>query len=68
MQLFFDDTKTKRASFYMLAPIGWLLFYVSTFVEYNALIKSVWGSMRKQQLTWQKWERKGCIEGSTAVM
>jgi len=63
VQMFFEDSSTKRASFYLLAPIGWLLFYVSTFVEYNALVKSLWGSLRKQEVTWQKWERKGVLDG-----
>lgn len=63
VQMLFDDLSTnKRASFYLLAPIGWLLFYVSTVVEYNALIKSLWGSLRRQELVWQKWERKGVLD------
>ncbi len=59
VQIFFDDKATRKASFYFLSPIGWLLFYVSTFVEFNALFKSIWGLMRKQELKWQKWQRKG---------
>lgn len=67
VQILFDDKSTKRASFLFLAPIGWLLFYVSTFVEYNALIKSIWGSLRKQELVWQKWDRKGCLDEPVQV-
>jgi biofilm PGA synthesis N-glycosyltransferase PgaC len=59
VQIFFDDKKSKKFSFYMLSPIGWLLFYVATFVEFNALIKSIWGLARKQELKWQKWQRQG---------
>lgn len=59
IQMFFDDTKTQRFSFYILMPIGWLLFYISTYVEFNALFKSVWGLVRKQELKWQKWQRQG---------
>lgn len=59
VQMFFDDTETRRPSFYLLSPIGWLLFYVATFVEFNALCRSVWGLIRKKELKWQKWERKG---------
>jgi biofilm PGA synthesis N-glycosyltransferase PgaC len=59
IQLCFDDKQTRKASFYLLAPIGWLLFYVSTFVEFNALLKSVIGLAQKKELKWQKWERKG---------
>lgn len=59
VQMFFDDTKTQKFSFYILMPIGWLLFYISTYVEFNALFKSVWGLVRKQELKWQKWQRQG---------
>jgi cellulose synthase/poly-beta-1,6-N-acetylglucosamine synthase-like glycosyltransferase len=62
IQMFFDDKKTKKVSFYILAPIGWLLFYVSTFVEFNALFKSLWGLARKQDVKWQKWQRKGVLD------
>ena len=59
IQLCFDDKETRKPSFYLLSPIGWLLFYVSTFVEFNALFKSIVGLARKKELKWQKWERKG---------
>jgi biofilm PGA synthesis N-glycosyltransferase PgaC len=49
-------------SFLLLAPIGWLLFYVSTFVELYALIKSVWLMVKKKELKWQKWQRTGVSE------
>lgn len=62
VQMFFDDRKAQGISFYLLSPIGWLLFYVATFVEFNALIKSVWGLIRKKELKWQKWQRKGVLE------
>lgn len=59
VQVVFDNHRESIWQFLLLAPIGWLLFYVSTFVETNALFKSVWGYLNKQELTWQKWERKG---------
>lgn len=62
VQVFFNDKTTRRPSFFLLAPIGWLLFYLSTFVEYSALIKSIWGSFRKKEITWQRWQRKGCTD------
>lgn len=61
IQMLFDDTSTRKTSFFMLSPIGWLLFYVSTFVEFNALFKSIVGLIRKKELKWQKWERKGVM-------
>lgn len=59
IQIFFDDKKDKSIAFYLLAPIGWLLFYIATFVEFNALFKSAWGLWRKHELKWQKWQRVG---------
>ena len=60
VQMFFDDNKIKNnISFYILLPIGWLLFYVTTYVEFTALIKSVWGLIKKKEIKWQRWERTG---------
>jgi cellulose synthase/poly-beta-1,6-N-acetylglucosamine synthase-like glycosyltransferase len=63
VQMFFDDQKTKRASYYLLVPIGWMLLYLTTYVEWTALIKSIWGLVRKKELKWQKWQRQG-VHGS----
>ena len=54
-----DCKEEHDKSFLLLAPIGWLLFYVSTFVELYALIKSVWLMVQKKELKWQKWQRTG---------
>lgn len=57
-----DDKRISRQSalqLYLLAPIGWLLFYITTIVEYRALVKSVWGLIRNEKLAWQKWNRVG---------
>ncbi|MCA9349733.1 glycosyltransferase family 2 protein [Candidatus Saccharibacteria bacterium] len=37
----------------------WPLIYILVWVEYLALMQSVYLSIRKRQLQWQKWERKG---------
>jgi UDP-N-acetylmuramyl pentapeptide phosphotransferase/UDP-N-acetylglucosamine-1-phosphate transferase len=62
VQMFYDDRKNNKLSFYLLSPIGWLLFYIVTYVEFNALIKSLWGLLRKKELKWQKWKREGLVE------
>lgn len=57
-----DDKTVKKhdlVTLYLLAPIGWLLFYVTTAVEYRALIKAVWGLLTGKELAWQKWNRVG---------
>ncbi len=57
-----DDKNIKRgsaATLYFLAPIGWLLFYVTTVVEYRALVKSVSDLVTGKGISWQKWDRVG---------
>jgi prepilin signal peptidase PulO-like enzyme (type II secretory pathway) len=58
----FDDKRTRQFSYLFLAPIGWLLFYVTTFVEFSALLQAVWGLIRKRELKWQKWQRMGVTD------
>lgn len=60
VQLFDDRASTKR-SLYVLAPVGWLLFYITTFVEHRALFKSLSMLYSKEELAWQKWKRVGCF-------
>lgn len=59
VQILFDDTQKAPGYLYFLAPIGWLLFYLATFVEVSALVNSVLGLVQKKKITWQKWERVG---------
>lgn len=66
VQILFDDKRSKKTSLYFLAPIGWLLFYIVTYVEFNALIKSLWGLLRKKELKWQKWQRTGLVESKNS--
>jgi len=54
-----EKTKINRAYFYLAAPIGWLLFYVSSIVEYYALVSSIWLTLTKKETKWQKWKRQG---------
>ncbi len=57
-----DNKESRNITFYLLAPIGWMLFYITTSVEYYSLLKSIWGFYRKQECVWQKWQRKGVME------
>ncbi|MFM2374776.1 MAG: hypothetical protein RLZZ234_771 [Candidatus Parcubacteria bacterium] len=59
VQLLFDNRKGVHFGLILLAPICWLLFYVSTFVETQALIRAIWGYVRGHKLEWQKWARTG---------
>lgn len=42
--------------------VGWLLFYIAFYVEYSALMKSLIGFIKKKEVTWQVWQRKGVFE------
>jgi len=53
------DSGEFNISTLLLAPIGWLLFYVTTYVEVYALIRSIWNLIRKRDVQWQKWKRTG---------
>ena len=59
IQILFDQHRKSRVKFLLLAPIGWLLFYVSTFVESNALIRTITGHLSGTSLKWQNWSRRG---------
>lgn len=57
-----DDTSGENRAYVLLAPIGWLLFYLCSFVEVYALTKSMWLLLRKRDLKWQKWQRHGAVD------
>jgi len=67
IQVAFDGKVKHKLRFFLLSPIGWLLFYVSTFVEFNALTKAIWGYYRKNEIKWQKWERTGVFSDKLAI-
>ncbi len=55
----YDNRHEQHWAYMLLAPIGWCLFYVTTFVEVYALTKSILLMLRKREVTWQKWQRTG---------
>jgi poly-beta-1,6-N-acetyl-D-glucosamine synthase len=59
VQIFNEKNEAKKISFLALAPIGWLLFYVTTYVEHQALLKSMSGLISRKDPQWQSWQRKG---------
>lgn len=59
VQMLFYEKSVRKLSFLLLAPIGWILFYVTTYVEVYALIKSIESFVFKKEVSWQRWERKG---------
>ncbi len=56
----FLDRKNQKHITYLLAPITWLLFYLSTYIEYRSLIFTIWHTIKKKEVKWQKWQRTGC--------
>ncbi len=43
----------------LLYPFTWPLFYFLVWVEYIVLVKSILMSLRGEEITWQRWDRKG---------
>ncbi len=56
---FFDDKQSRRVTFIALSPISWLLFHISTYVEYRALIGSLKDIILRREATWGVWTRTG---------
>lgn len=53
---------TERARNWWIIPIfpfTWMIFYVLVWVEYIALVRSIYVSIRSEAVTWQRWQRKG---------
>lgn len=61
----FDDGSSKSVSFYALAPVSWMLFYLTTIIEHRALFKSISMMYSREKLRWQRWQRVGCFENAT---
>lgn len=57
-----DARGEQDLGYLLLSPIGWLLFYACSFVEVYSLVQSIWIIIRKKELKWQRWARKG-VEG-----
>lgn len=67
VQMFDNGKESRRLSFLALAPIGWLLFYVSTYVEHMALLKSFWAWARGRSVGWQRWKRRGVLDSQPVL-
>ncbi len=48
-----------KLSYLLLFFVTWPLFYILVWVEYLALIRSLGMLIRGEDITWQKWQRKG---------
>lgn len=54
-----EVSNIKKIYLFLWIPVGWLLFYFVDFVEYNALIRSLWSFYTGKQVKWQSWRRVG---------
>ncbi len=59
VQLFALDRRFNKSGVYFLAPIAWLMFYLITVIELNALTRSLWSIYHNKEVAWQRWERSG---------
>lgn len=62
LQVLTDTKRRENINLLPLAPIAWCLFYVIDFIEYQALLRSLWKLAKGQQVVWQKWTREGVFE------
>jgi poly-beta-1,6-N-acetyl-D-glucosamine synthase len=62
VQVFARDNKYNKSNVYILAPVGWLMFYLITIVEINALAKSLSSLYRNKAVEWQSWKRTGLTD------
>ncbi|MEK7564140.1 MAG: hypothetical protein AAB510_01035 [Patescibacteria group bacterium] len=56
----YDDKNSRKFSFLIYSPISWLIFHLSTYVEYRALFGSMKDIIMKREATWGVWTRTGC--------
>ncbi len=68
VQIASEVNRKKVGNFFFLAPIGWILLYVSTFVEFVALIKMISGYAFGEQVKWQHWNRTGVFSNQTEAV
>ncbi|MEK7664960.1 MAG: glycosyltransferase [Patescibacteria group bacterium] len=61
-QISSDSSKKYHKNLLPLAPIAWLLFYVMDFVEFQAIVKSIYYITTKKRMGWQRWIRKGVFK------
>ena len=66
VQIASDINKKTFGNLLFLAPIGWVLLYASTFVEFRALIKTFSSYLIGEEVKWQKWDRKGVFNQDDA--
>lgn len=62
LQIATDVKRRANRNLFLLAPIAWCLFYFIDFVEYQALMRSLWRLVKKEQVKWQRWTRSGVFE------
>lgn len=58
-QIVSDMGKQRMSAFILLAPIGWILLYAISFVEFQALVQSLGEFALGKKATWQSWNRHG---------
>lgn len=59
IQILFDDKSQRNFKTLILIPSAWIMFYITTAVEVYALVKAVNKRIKKQDIVWQSWDRKG---------
>jgi cellulose synthase/poly-beta-1,6-N-acetylglucosamine synthase-like glycosyltransferase len=59
LQIISDPNRRYHRNLFLLAPSGWVIFYIVDLVEYQALVRSIWKFITKKSPSWQVWQRVG---------
>lgn len=60
----FDNQEGFKPEVILTFPATWFMFYFLVWIEFLALMKSIYMIFRNETITWQKWNRKGIYEMS----
>jgi poly-beta-1,6-N-acetyl-D-glucosamine synthase len=62
LQILSDPQARYHKNLIVYAPGAWIIFYIIDIVEFQALMRSVWRLIRRQEFSWQRWDRAGVFD------
>lgn len=63
LQIFSDSIARYHRNLLLLAPGAWIIFYIMDFIEFQALMRSIWRLVTRRAVSWQRWSRVGVFGG-----
>lgn len=59
LQIIIDSKAYFHRNLWVLAPVVWIVFCIMDIVEFQALCRSLIRLVKREDITWQKWSRRG---------